>query len=257
MGTVSTIPKGLKIRAAGLTDIGCVRERNEDAFLVDIQSALFIVADGMGGHDKGDVAARMAIELLPGIINRHTHDIASARVPAHVAIRRALTESVKELSRHLYEKGRKSLESRAMGTTVVAVLIAGRHIYIANMGDSRAYLLRQGKLLQLTEDHSITAMLLRHGEITPKEAEVHPGKAQLTRFVGMKEEVAPDVQSLKLQLGDRLLLCTDGLWATVTEAKMSTILTGCDDAGVVCRDLVAAGKEAGGQDNLTAVVVNT
>lgn len=246
----------LHLRAAGLTDIGCVRTRNEDAFLSDESVGLFIVADGLGGQQGGDMASRRVVELLPLIIKRRIDDMLKSKPSGAPPILAMLEESVSEASWTIRAEGEKKIECLGMGTTVVVALVTSRHAHIAYMGDSRVYLLRSGELRLLTEDHSVVRALLRHGEISPQEAVDHPARGRLTRFVGMEPGADPSGKTIELQVGDRLLLCTDGLWGVMAEFKMRDILLSRDDCEVTCRDLIAAGNTAGGGDNLTAVVVD-
>ncbi len=250
------IVKPFIILGAGGTDTGCVRTRNEDAFLVDIEHGLFIVADGLGGHSAGDTAAKMAKELLPGIIRRRLAEAPAPSSSGDGLIGAALAKSVEELSRLIRETGNSQVECRGMGTTVVAALITARHIHIAYMGDSRAYLLRGDCMRQITEDHSIVSLLVRHGEITPQEAENHPAKGRLSRFAGMEGDVPSATITIDLEAGDRILLCTDGVWGALSEAKIREILMQGNTTEVTCGNLIEAGKQAGGQDNLTSVVVD-
>ncbi|MDD4026009.1 MAG: protein phosphatase 2C domain-containing protein [Kiritimatiellae bacterium] len=244
------------ILAAGATDTGCVRERNEDAFLVDVDGGIFIVADGVGGHGGGDQAAQMATALLPDIIRHRIAASLEPRSSDDPAITSMLADALLELSRDIRAAGAKRLDCKDMGTTIVAVLLTGSQAHIAHMGDSRAYLLRNGTFSQLTEDHSIVGILLRHGEITAREAEHHPAKGCLSRFVGMEAEVPAATQTIEIQTGDRLLLCTDGLWGMLPDNQLQAILSEGRDPEVTCYTLLEAGKKAGGEDNLTAVVMD-
>jgi serine/threonine protein phosphatase PrpC len=167
-----------------------------------------------------------------------------------------LEESVAEVSRVIRTEGEKKIGCLGMGTTIAVALVTFRHAHIAYMGDSRVYLLRSSELRLLTEDHSIVGTLLRHGEISPQEAVDHPARGRLTRFVGMEPGVDPAGKTIELQVGDRLMLCTDGLWGTMSEHKIRDILLARDTCEVTCRDLIATGKAVGGEDNLTVVVVD-
>jgi len=244
------------IRAAGYTNIGCVRERNEDAYLADIENGIFIVADGIGGHRGGEKAAQMATTLLPDIIRRRIAASPESRSVDDPAIATMLADSLQEVGHCIRKVGASRLEYKDMGTTVVIALLTAHHAHIAHMGDSRAYLFRDGLLRQLTDDHSIVGLLVRNGEITPGEAESHPAKGRLSRFAGMEGDVLAAAQTIELQPGDRLLLCTDGLWGMLSDAQLTTILAGGNDPEATCYSLLTAGKQAGGQDNLTAVVVD-
>jgi protein phosphatase len=249
-------PKPLAIRAAGGTDVGCVRKRNEDAFLVDAENGIFIVADGVGGHGGGDKAAQMATTLLPDIIKRRIAESPEPRSSDDPAIVSMLADSLQELGHLIRKAGASRLEYKDMGATVVLALLTAHHAHIAHMGDSRAYLLRDGDLRQLTEDHSIVGLLVRNGEITPQEAASHPAKGRLSRFAGMEADVPAATQTVELQPGNRLLLCTDGLWGMLPDAQLTMILTEGNDPEVTCSRLLLAGRQEGGMDNITAVVAD-
>jgi protein phosphatase len=143
-----------------------------------------------------------------------------------------------------------------MGATVVLAFLWGQQVFIAHIGDSRAYLYRRGELRQLTDDHSVVGILLRHGKITPEEAKIHPARNKLSRYVGMEGEVYPDVQRLRPSAGDRLLLCTDGLTTMVPDDAIAEILVNCGDPQMACRSLVEAANAARGQDNVTVLVAD-
>lgn len=254
-GRVGREQVAIPIRAAGLTDVGCVRLNNEDACFVDVGMGLFIVSDGVGGHAYGDVASRMVVDLLPCIIKRRISEAPDPRTDDDPAIGEMLGDSINELSRHVHEWSKEVPESYGMGATVVVALVTGRHMHIVHMGDSRAYLLRNGVMRLLTQDHSVVSLLIQHGEITDQQAAVHPARGRLTRYVGMEAAVQSLPQTLEIQSGDRLMLCTDGLWGMVSSEVLTLILARHADAEMTCLDLVVAGKKAGGADNLTAVVV--
>lgn len=246
--------KPLVIRAAGGTDIGCVRQRNEDAFFIDAANGIFIVADGLGGHGGGDKAAQMATTLLPDIVRRRMAILPEPLSSNDPTIAPMLADSLHELGHRIREAGGSRLEYKDMGATIVLALLTAHHAHIAHMGDSRAYLLRDNGLRQLTDDHSIVGLLVRNGEITPREAENHPAKGRLSRFAGMEADVPAATRTIEMQPGDRLLLCTDGLWGMLTDSELKAILAEGNDPEVTCRSLLAAGNQAGGEDNLTGVV---
>jgi len=235
------------LAAAGLSDIGNVRETNQDAFLVDLDRGLFVVADGMGGHRGGATAAHAVIEHFPALLDRYVADT-GGRVGV------ALRGSILELSSMIRMAGERSPENRGMGTTIACLLFTGDMAFVAHMGDSRVYLWRRG-MRALTRDHSLTALLVREGEISQRAAARHPGRGQLTRFVGMEQEIYPDVSRIEVRPGDRFLLCTDGLWQSLPDKRMGRLLATGDDPETICRTLIDEGKTAGGDDNLTAVVV--
>jgi protein phosphatase len=246
---------GRWLAAACATDLGKVREVNEDRCLVALDQSLFAIADGMGGHQAGDVAAEAVITLLPGLIVKRLAGAGSLRDrPVELILR----ETVLDLSQRLRAQAAAHPELQSMGSTVCLVLVraAQRVAHLAHMGDSRIYLYRQGVLTQLTQDHSVVGWLLRYGEITPEEARIHPARHRLSRYVGMTEDVYPDVQTIRLLPGDRLLLCSDGLTGPVADDAIATRLAAHPDPEAACRALLDAANDAGGPDNIAALVVD-
>ena len=176
MKVSQTIP--FLLQATGLTDVGCVRERNEDAFLADAGVGLFIAADGMGGRRGGDVAARLAVESLQSAIRERLASGLAPRPEDLVGISGLLEGAAMAASKEILDKGAARVEYLGMGAAIVAALVAGGRVHIAYMGDSRAYLFRGGELRRLTDDHTIIGALLRHGEISPEEAIDHPARGR-------------------------------------------------------------------------------
>ncbi len=242
-----------EIRTAGLSDVGRVREHNEDRYLVDPDRSLFIVSDGMGGHQAGEVASEAVVTVLPPLIEQY---ISRHHPSSGKAIERILQRAIRELSQRLRteSKGRAGLQG--MGATLTLVWLRGEEAYLAHMGDSRIYLYRNEKLIQMTNDHSVVGLLLRHGDITPEEARNHPARGRLSRYVGMKEDVSPDVRTICPQQGDRLLLCSDGLTGMVPDEQIRDVLQANPEPEAACQALIAAANEAGGKDNITVLVVN-
>lgn len=231
------------LRAAGITDPGQVRGQNQDTFI--IRDDLVLIADGMGGYAGGEVAAEIAADV---VANRFSTD----------ATARGLAEAFHDANRRIFERGAEpGLEG--MGTTLVAAaVVAGagtERLLVANVGDSRGYLLRDGSLRQLTEDHSVAAELVRMGRIEEEEGVEHPGRHVLTRALGVEQEVAPDVVELEPQRGDRLLLCSDGLSNELDQGELLSLLS-VGEPSDAARALVAAANAHGGLDNITAVVAD-
>ena len=232
-------------RHAEATDTGLVRQSNQDAVYVD--DSLAIVADGMGGHAAGEVASEMTIELLrTGFAENRTVE--------------GLYEAINTANITVLNDARENPNHFGMGTTVIALGLTVddegvTSPTLCHVGDSRAYQLRDGALRQLTDDHSVAEEWVRMGRLTPEEAAVHPRRHQLTRGIGVEEIIAVDVMSLHALVGDRLLLCSDGLSNELdgdTLARLSSAPFTLDEAVV---QLVEAAKEAGGRDNITAVLV--
>jgi PPM family protein phosphatase len=223
------------------TDTGRQRRANEDSMLA--RSPLFVVADGMGGAQAGEVASRLAIESF----QRGLDDTTDAE-GGLAAYARAANVSI-------HERSQANAEHAGMGTTLTAVYVGAEEVAIAHVGDSRAYCLRDGELLRLTDDHSLVDELIRQGKLTPEEAVEHPQRSVITRALGPEPEVEIDTRSYRARDGDVYLLCSDGLTTMVPDALLAEILLAhgrLRDAGEA---LIAAANEAGGRDNITVVLL--
>jgi protein phosphatase len=241
----------LAIEHAGLSDRGLVREENEDSWWVAPEEDLFLVSDGMGGHAGGAVASKIVVEVLPELLRKRLAGVGDLETPE---ARKQVEGAIAELSRQIREQTRDAPDLRGMGATVVLAMLRDTRALVAHLGDSRAYLLREGRLRQLTRDHTVVQLLLDAGEIEPGEAAHHPARGQLTRCVGMEGEPLPDLMLLDLEPGDRLLFCTDGLTGMLGDGKIADLLGRVSESDEACRSLVEAANQAGGQDNVTVVV---
>jgi protein phosphatase len=241
------------VQAACLSDVGRVRQQNQDQCAIVLEHALFIVSDGMGGHHAGEIAAQVVVTVLPLLIEQH---MARVTILSSEAIEAALRDAIVELSRRLRTESAGHMGLHGMGATVALVWLHDALAHLAHMGDSRIYLLRQEQFSQLTEDHSVVALLLRHGDITPEEAQSHSARGQISRYVGMEGDVYPDVQTVSLQENDRLLLCSDGLTNLVSDTQIVYLLRVNAEPEAACQALISAANTAGGLDNITALVVN-
>jgi protein phosphatase len=241
------------IRWAAASDIGKVRQENQDTFLVEDELGLFLVSDGMGGHRGGSLASKIVAEDLPVMIEARLNKLKSSSIRA---VRSVLKRTISEQNRQLRMEGTSEGGYKDMGATLVLALLRNGRAYIANMGDSRAYLLRRGRLSQRSRDHSVVSILLRHNKIVADEMENHSAQGEITKYVGMEEEAKPYVRSFALKAGDRLLLCTDGLTGTVADKDIAAKLREQPDPQVVCEELVDAANAAGGHDNVTVVIVD-
>jgi serine/threonine protein phosphatase PrpC len=229
----------MRVRVGAASDIGRVRERNDDSYLVE--APLFAVADGMGGHKGGDVASQLALETLEAEFREGRGDLA---------------QQIRDANAAVFERSRSDSAVRGMGTTLTAVVVAGTSALFAHVGDSRAYLLRAGDLRQLTDDHTLVARMVKSGEISEAEAGVHPHRSVLTRALGTEPESDVDEFDVALTDGDRLLLCSDGLTGMVTEEQIVAILSAAPDPQDAADRLVRAANRAGGVDNITVVVLD-
>jgi serine/threonine protein phosphatase PrpC len=271
------------LSVAGLTDIGRQRELNEDSFYYKaVQSSdegpvgLFVVADGMGGHLAGEVASHWAVgtlkrELAPLFrpqdpsVTRRLNAEALAAMGSGVTIRldetdlaRLLAHAVERANQVLLGYARKHTDQAGdMGSTLTLAVVESDRVTVAHVGDSRAYLWREGRLQQLTEDHSVPGALLKQGRITPEKAHDHPHRHILYRCLGLKPKIEVDIYpSLVVQPEDVLLVCSDGLWDMVYPAeRLAAFLNTQASPLSMCRRLVDAANEAGGEDNITVVLV--
>ncbi|NTU70631.1 MAG: Stp1/IreP family PP2C-type Ser/Thr phosphatase [Coriobacteriia bacterium] len=226
---------------ASLTDVGRVREHNEDSVLA--QPPLFVVADGLGGHEAGEVASSIAVETL--------RDHAPRRPDS-----KALTRAVRAANREVMRAAREGYGRQGMGTTMTAAIVEGTHIALAQVGDSRAYLLHAGELSQLTDDHSMVADMIRRGQLTEAESRYHPNRSVITRALGTDPNMAADAFDYDAEPGDRLLLCSDGLTAMLEDGAIAEALGAYKDPAIAARMLVDAANDAGGHDNVSVIVVD-
>lgn len=243
----------LPITWAAINDTGKVRQENQDALFADPKSGLFLVSDGMGGLQAGALAAKIVTQVLPAIIANKLKNLKSHGTKA---VRAMLKKAILELSRQMRIESANQMIFKGMGATLVMALLRDNRAYIANMGDSRAYLFRNDKLSQLSEDHSVIALLLRTGEITDREARCHPARGQLSRYIGMLDEVDPFLRKVTLKENDRLLLCSDGLTGVVRDNEIAAILHDHADPQDACKALVESANLFGGPDNITALIVD-
>jgi serine/threonine protein phosphatase PrpC len=227
------------------TDTGLQRRANEDSLLA--RAPLFVVADGMGGAQAGEVASRIAVESFQGGL---AHDAS----PEEGLVAHALAANAR-----IYELSRKNAEQAGMGTTLTAVYVGEDDVAVAHVGDSRAYCLRDGELLRLTDDHSLVDELIREGRLTPEEAEEHPQRSIITRALGPEETVEVDTRSFRARPGDLYLLCSDGLTSMVPEARLAQLLIHHTRLHSSLRDtgeaLIAEANRAGGRDNITVILL--
>jgi PPM family protein phosphatase len=232
----------VKLRdSAGRSDPGRRRRRNEDAYVV--APPLFAVADGMGGAQAGEVAARLATAAF-----REYHEADDLAGEQRVAA------IIQEANRRIYERARVDTEVSGMGTTVTAALVEEGRIVIGHVGDSRAYRLRAGRLEQLTDDHSLVADLVRGGRLSPEEAETHPQRSVITRALGTDPEVDVDSLSVDAEAGDLYLICSDGLTTMIGDDEILAILERAKSLEHAGKDLVKAANRRGGEDNVTVVL---
>ncbi|HMM48641.1 MAG TPA: Stp1/IreP family PP2C-type Ser/Thr phosphatase, partial [Miltoncostaeaceae bacterium] len=224
-----------------LSDVGRVRHHNEDRAFA--RGRLIAVADGMGGAKAGEVAAQMAVDAIAALPERASVD--------------AVRDAVAEANRAIHGQASSDRDRAGMGTTFTGGLLRGAALNVLHVGDSRAYLWRDGRLIQITDDHSVVAELVRRGTLTEREAETHPHRNVITRALGAERTVQIDQISRSVRAGDVILLCSDGLSSYVSAAAIAGALADGDDLNAVARELVRLANDAGGVDNVTAVLVET
>ena len=246
----------MKLSVGAQTDVGMVRNNNEDNFFIIPEKGLLVVADGMGGHASGEIASKMAIDVIrdyfDGLSNgqekligtyldefsRSTNRMASAMRLANMAV---------------YEASRSSPQWHGMGTTLACVFVENNRLSIAHVGDSRVYLIRAGEIEQLTDDHSLVYEQVKRDLITKEEAEKSEMKNILTRAIGIAPDVDVDIDEMSLADGDILLLCTDGLTGMVLDDQILSVVTATRDPNAACDTLIRLANENGGRDNVTVV----
>jgi serine/threonine protein phosphatase PrpC len=292
----------LKLTAADKTDVGKQREQNEDLAYKRVESSeegdqgLFVVADGMGGYQAGEVASRLTVETISKIldstfkpvfdqptvkldqaflhttattISKDSTNPADTSTPVEhktrklsetqlsVAIENQLRTAVQEANRAILRYGEQKTSARGLGSTVTAALIQNDQAYIANVGDSRTYLLRDNQLTKLTQDHSLVAKLVESKQITDEDVYTHPQRNLIYRSLGAgHKNIEVDIFHETLYPGDKLLLCSDGLWEMVHHHDLENLLKEQSNPQVICDKLIALANENGGEDNITAIVVD-
>jgi protein phosphatase len=256
----STVPKGqpMQTDSSGYSDKGMVRDGNEDSFVVAPEIGFFAVADGMGGHNAGEVASRMAIEVLRDYLARTTIGNSipvDGNNPDCSDAANHLASGIRHANRLIYESTRNNPAWQNMGTTIVAAILHENRLSIAHVGDSRAYLLRGGGIIALTEDHSLVAEQVRSGTISHESAGLSSQRNIITRALGSESEPEVDLCDLLLAPEDRILLCSDGLTSMVAETTIRTIVLGNRNPNEICRLLVEEANRNGGKDNITVAVI--
>jgi PPM family protein phosphatase len=243
------------MEVAGLTDVGCQRDNNEDSYLYwepageaefKRKGRLAVIADGMGGHEGGQEASRLAVETLREVYDQAFRDNPQA----------ALVEAFAAAHSRIQDYAERNPTFHGMGTTCTAIVLRGHQLYFAHVGDSRLYLVRDAHILRLTRDHSYVGRLVESGIVRAEDAEKHPQRHILTAALGAGIEVAVDgtEEGLVLQDGDELLLCTDGLWSVVSDHELETAVNGNAPAEC-CALLVQLARQRGGPDNITLQVL--
>lgn len=242
--------------SVGQTDVGRRRPHNEDSFLCDDDLGLYLVADGVGGNAKGEVASAESVDLVHSWVRRwratlEAHKAAPTEENTNI-VRRLLESAVQSACYMVFGMGQIDPRQKGMSSTLSSLLVSGGVGFIAQVGDSRVYLARRGRVVQLTEDHTLVNFRLKLGLITPEEAASAPGKNVITRAVGHQDYVEVDTLDIETEVGDRFMLCSDGLHGYLQDGELDHLLEGERD--VVAGRLIDLANERGGRDNITVVV---
>lgn len=241
----------ITLTSFGQTDVGLKRQKNEDSFLVDESLGLFIVADGMGGHKGGDMASGMAVDILRAVVS---HSV--KRSSGFFSPRDILIDGYIQASQQIYHKSHiDQPELQGMGTTLVSAFVHQGVFYIGNVGDSRTYLIRDGKMWQLTEDHSLLNEHIRAGFLKDTEIAQFQAKNVITRSVGFEREALCDVIERKIEPGDRFMMCSDGLSGLVPPEQILELCKN-PDTKIAVSSLVQAARTNGGDDNITVIIID-
>ena len=252
-------PMKLGIQVEGKTDVGRVRTNNEDNFGFDIREGIFVVCDGMGGRAAGERASQIAVETVLGYFQHDLHgadtQILGKTFESVSQRANALGRAIQLANQAIHEEAARNPIYAGMGSTVVAVLVEGNLFSLANVGDSRVYVIRGEAIQQLTNDHSLVMEQVRRGLITPEEAEKSAIQNVLVRALGSEKSVEPDLEDHEFTPGDILLLCSDGLSRYVKESILMEVTRGTADLEQACENLIDAAKSGGSDDNITCLLL--
>ena len=246
------------LQHAGMTDVGCVRKHNEDNMLMASELGLFVVADGLGGHAAGEVASQIVVETIGRFVSDTVEQERTWPVDYDATLSynaNRLQAAVSLSDKAIADDIRSNPERETMGSTVVALLVGGGKATLAHVGDSRAYLLNSTGIRQVTRDHSWVAEQVANGILTASEARVHPFRNVITQALGNGGELSVEVQEMDLSESERLLLCSDGLSGMVPDQQIWEIVSRSSSFQGAVEALVAAARAAGGEDNITAILV--
>ncbi len=243
---------------AGETDVGMVRANNEDSFSVIEKIGLLVVADGMGGHASGEVASKMAIDVIQDYFseNGEKKPFVGEYCDEYSEEANRLGSAIRLANMAIHDVSENNSQYHGMGTTVAAVLVNGRKMSIAHVGDSRVYLIRAGDIEQLTDDHSLVYEQVKKEIISKEDAETSGMRNILTRALGTMPEVEVDISEMNLIPGDKLLLCSDGLYTMVPDDDIMAVVTAANMPAEACQTLIRMANDNGGKDNITVVTAH-
>jgi len=239
------------IRGAGYTDIGKMRKENEDDFLVLEDRNLFLVCDGVGGQKDGAKASHMAVEA----IRRLSGSIPPETAESEEKLKSYFETVLSNINQFVYDAANSHDGTDGMATTLVLCFFRWGNAYVVNIGDSRAYLIRGKRMIQITRDHTYVNQLLEAGTITAEQAKDHPNRNMITKAIGAERTIAPDYFTFRVESGDLVLLCSDGMYNDVPPAEVIRLAEENDDPGMLAKALVGTANESGGCDNITVVAI--
>jgi protein phosphatase len=247
----------LAVEVAGKTDVGCVRTNNEDNFGFDSRYGIFVVCDGMGGQAAGEVASKMGVDILLDYFRNHPPNAAEQSLNGQngSAGAQSLANAIQLANKTIFQAGQQHNGRNGMGSTIVAALVRGNSLAIANVGDSRIYLVRQGAIQQLTQDHSLVMEQVRQGYITLEQAQQSQMQNIILRALGPEEVVDADIEDLVALPGDVLIMASDGLTRYVSDEDILKIVQSRQGLQQACSELVKRAREGGGDDNITCLLV--
>lgn len=249
----------MPLQIGQLTDVGLVRSINEDAILVDERHGVFVLADGMGGHKAGEEASRLAVNIIGDYLaNRDPFEMVASKAALskdhEPPLLDVIEKSISKANQMIFREAQEE-EFSGMGTTVIVGVIQGDYACFGFVGDSRAYLISQGTIQQLSEDHSLVAQLVKNSSITPEEALHHPYKNVITRSLGTSERVQADLLYVKIEAEDQILLCSDGLTNMISDAEILRVVSASGGPQEGCDNLVALANKNGGTDNISVILI--
>ena len=250
----------MEVKYAALTDVGQKRPHNEDNYLVDEKHRIYLVCDGMGGHEKGEVAAEIAVTRVKKFFEDNEKDphktwpmVEKKDVPR---LEQIFANAIQDANWHIYMQSQKGSGARKMGTTAVGLVVGDKSLVVAHVGDSRCYRIRDEKIEQITEDHSLLADYIKHASLTEEEIKNFQYKNIILRALGMKKYVEVDTQQIQPKVGDIYLLCSDGLSGEVEDPQMlDIVMKYYNDLDAAVHALIDAANEHGGRDNITTILV--
>ena len=244
--------RGDAVKFGVKSDRGMIREINEDSYNIIAGypgvPVSFIIADGMGGHNSGEIASKAAVDFVSNYILQFPGTLSNEENIAD-----SLAETMSKANARVYALSKEEKANSGMGTTLIVAIICNKKLFVGHIGDSRVYLIRNGKIKRITSDHSYIEELVRSGSLTRKEAEKHPKKNLITRALGCSDEIEIDTYTCEIKTNDIFMLCTDGLTNMLGEEEIMQVLEKTDDPGAACDELVAGANRNGGEDNITVI----